>query len=58
MDRRYRYTIPNTERIHHHLVVSPETHEAIKYYAKKWGVTITEATYRLLTTALKSELQK
>ena len=47
MDKRYRYTIPNTERKHYHLVVSEQTHNVVTYYADKWGVTLTEATHRL-----------
>ena len=53
MDARYRFTIPNTERKHNHLVVSSETHEVVRYYAKKWRVTITEATQRLLDIGIK-----
>ena len=53
MDKRYRYTIPNTERKYHHLVVSEETHDVIKYYAQKWNVTITEATQRLLAKVIE-----
>ncbi len=58
MDNRYKYTISNTERKHHHLVVSPETHEAIKTYAESRGLTITEATQKLLTIGIKHEIGK
>jgi len=53
----YKFTIPNPER-KSHLVVSPQTHLAIKLYAQKNNITITEATQRLLSNALKSELEK
>ena len=51
-----KYTIPNSERKHYHLVVSKETHEVVKLYAKKWEVSITEATQRLLTKDVEEML--
>ena len=54
----YKYTIPNNERIHHHLVVSQKTHEAVVFYAQKWGLTITEATQRLLASVIEEAIDE
>jgi len=50
---RYRFTISNPERTNHHLVVSSDTHGVVIHYARKWNVTITEATQRMLDIAIK-----
>ena len=34
-----------------HLVVSPEVHALVQLFAKEHGITITEATFRLLGIA-------
>ena len=51
MDKsRFRYTLPEKgER--KHLVVSPEVHQTVQLYAREQGITITEATFRLLKIA-------
>jgi len=54
---RYKFTIPNNER-QHYLVVAPETHQIVKHYARKWGVTITAATQQLLSIAIKKTIQE
>ena len=51
---RYRYIISGTEK-RCHLTIAIELHEAIVNYAKLHKITITEATYNLLTTALRLE---
>lgn len=45
---RYKYTLSEKERNRYHLVVSKDSHDVMVYYAKKWGITITEATQRIL----------
>ena len=55
--RASKYVIPNTERIHHHLVVSEETHFAVKVYASRRRLTITEATQELLKAVLEKEIR-
>ena len=49
--RTSKYVILNRDR-GNHLVVSTETHDAVKFYAAKHKLTLTEATQRLLTIAI------
>jgi len=51
---RYKYTIPANERNKCHLIVSRQTHNVIVLYAKKWNITITEATQRILSQSIKN----
>ena len=49
----YKYTVSENERKRYHLVVSGDTHDTILFYARKWNVTITEATQRLLSKVIE-----
>ena len=51
------YRIPDGER-KMHIVVSPEMHRVLKIYTHIKKITITEAVYNLLTTALQAELSR
>ena len=49
---RFRYILPKKEQ-RMHLVVSPEVHALVQLFAKEQGITITEATFRLLGIAFR-----
>jgi len=49
--------IKSTEKSQH-LVVTPETHEALVLYAEQRRLTLQEATQELLKIALKQQLKE
>ena len=53
-EQHFRYTLPR-EVPHKAISVSPQMHQVLKAYAKKNGMTLTEAAFRLLSFALDKQ---